>query len=207
MSSADAAGLVACHVCGLVSPWVEPPSGRHAGCPRCHATLHRRKPESVARTAALVLTAALFYVPANLLPVMTVVYSGRKEITTIVGGAEMLYREGQVAVAALVIFASVVVPVVKMLGLGWMVLATASGSRSCRRDRAALYRLIEAVGRWSMLDIFMISILVALVKLSALATIEAGPGAIWFALVVILTMLATATWDPRLDWDASEAPA
>jgi paraquat-inducible protein A len=207
VSSADAAGLVACHVCGLVSPWCEPPPGRRAGCPRCHATLHRRKPESVARTAALVLTAALFYVPANLLPVMTVVYSGRKEITTIVGGAELLYREGQVAVAALVVFASVVVPVVKMLGLSWMVLATVRGSRTRRRDRAALYRLIEAVGRWSMLDIFMISILVALVKLRTLATVEAGPGAIYFAMVVILTMLATATWDPRLGWDAPEEPA
>jgi paraquat-inducible protein A len=205
--SADAAGLVACHDCGLVSPWHEPPTGRHAACPRCHGWLHRRKPDSVRRTLALLAAATLLYVPANVLPVMTVVRAGHTETTTILGGTRVLFETGQPAVAALVLFASIVVPVVKVSGLLWMVLAASCRSPARLRDRAALYRLIELFGRWSMLDIFMISILIALVKLGALVTIEVEPGAIWFAAVVVLTMLATAAWDPRLAWDAVEGSA
>jgi paraquat-inducible protein A len=204
VTSADAAGLVACHQCGLISPWHDPPPGRHASCPRCHGWLHRRKPDSIARTTALLVAATLLYVPANVLPVMTVVHTGKTQTTTIVEGAQVLFDTGQPVVAALVIFASVVVPVVKVFGLTWMIVATSRRSTSRLRDRAALYRLIELFGRWSMLDIFMISILIALVKLGALVTIRVEPGAVWFAGVVVLTMLATAAWDPRLAWDVTE---
>ena len=207
MTTADAAGLVACHECGLISPWHEPPEGRHASCPRCHGWLHRRKPDSLARTSALLIAATLLYVPANVLPVMTFVRAGRTETTTIVEGTRVLFDTGQPVVAALVIFASIVVPVVKILGLGWMIVATARRSSVRLRDRATLFRLIELFGRWSMLDIFMISILIALVKLGAVVTIEVEPGAIWFAGVVVLTMLATAAWDPRLAWDVTEGSA
>ena len=207
MITADAAGLVACHECGLISPWHEPPSGRHASCPRCQGWLHRRKPDSLARTSALLLAATLLYVPAMLLPVMTVVRTGHVQTTTIVGGAQVLFDTGQPVVAALVIFASVVVPVVKIVGLSWMILATSRRSSVALRDRATLFRLIELFGRWSMLDIFMISILAALVKLGALVSITVEPGALWFAGVVLLTMLATYSWDPRLAWDATEGSA
>lgn len=207
MKTADSVGLVACHECGLISPWHEPPPGRHASCPRCHGWLHRRKPDSLARTSALLLAATLLYVPANVLPVMTVVRSGHTETTTILEGTRVLFDTGQPVVAVLVLFASIVVPVVKILGLTWMIVATRRRSRVRLRDRAALYRVIELFGRWSMLDIFMISILIALVKLGALVSIEVEPGAVWFAGVVLLTMLATATWDPRLAWDASERRA
>ncbi|HEX5010757.1 MAG TPA: paraquat-inducible protein A [Planctomycetota bacterium] len=167
--------------------------------------LHRRKPDSLRRTWALLAAGFLLYIPANVMPVMQVIYAGRGEPDTIMSGVKVLFNTGQPAVAVLVLFASITVPMIKLLGLTWMALSAQRGWRWRMRDRTAFYRLVEFVGRWSMLDIFMISILVALVKLQALSTIEAGPGAIWFASVVVLTMLAAASFDPRIMWDVEEA--
>jgi len=201
MTTAAQAGLVSCHECGLLSRRVDPGPGRELRCPRCRGPLHARKPNSLARTSALLAAGFLLYIPANVLPVMKVIYAGRGEPDTIFSGVEVLFNTGQPAVAILVLFASITVPMIKLLGLTGMVIATRRGSAWRRRDRTAFYRLVEFVGRWSMLDIFMISILVALVKLQALSTIEAGPGAIWFASVVVITMFAAASFDPRLAWD------
>ena len=167
--------------------------------------MHRRKPDSIARTWALIVTAAILYVPANLLPVMTVIHFGRGEPDTILSGVKALIGAGMWPVALLVFFASITVPVLKLIGLTFLLITTQRRSRWRLRDRSLMYRIIEQVGRWSMVDIFMISILVALVNLGTLATIEPGVGAICFAAVVIITMFASMSFDPRLIWDAEES--
>jgi paraquat-inducible protein A len=196
--------LVSCHGCDqlcLMRPL--PPRGE-ALCPRCGSVMHRRKPNSIARTWALVMAAAILYIPANLLPVMTVVYFGRGEPDTILSGVKELIAAGMWPVALLVFFASITVPVLKLIGLTFLLVTVQRGSTWRRRDRSLLYRIIEGIGRWSMVDIFMISILVALVNLGAVATIVPGAGAICFAAVVILTMFASMSFEPRLIWDAQE---
>jgi len=201
MTTAAEAGLAHCLRCGQLVRWSEPPAGAECLCPRCESPLSLRKPDSLRRTWALLLTGYLFYVPANVLPVMRVIYSGRGEDDTIFSGVKVLFATGQPAVAVLVLFASITVPLIKLVGLTFMALSVHHRWDWRKKDRTRLYRLIEFVGRWSMLDIFMISILVALVKLQALSTIEAGPAAVWFACVVIVTMFAAASFDPRLMWD------
>lgn len=196
-------GLLLCHACRLVSRAANP----HPLCPRCGAALHARKPDSLARTWALTLTAYILYVPANLLPVMTVVMSGRGEPDTIMSGIKELLLAGMWPLALLVFFASITVPVLKLLVLTYLLVSVQFRSRWRPRERTVLYRLTESVGRWSMIDIFVIAILVALVKLGSLATIDAGPGAVAFGGVVVITMLAAMSFDPRLIWDALEENA
>ncbi|MGH6899376.1 MAG: paraquat-inducible protein A [Geminicoccaceae bacterium] len=197
--------LVSCHNCDQLSVMPPLPARASAHCPRCGATMHRRKPNSLARTWALVVTAALLYIPANVLPVMTVVYFGRGEPDTILSGVKALIQAGMWPVALLVFFASITVPVLKLIGLTFLLITAQRRSTWRLRDRGLMYRIIEQVGRWSMVDIFMISILVALVNLGAIATIEPGVGAICFAAVVIVTMFASMSFDPRLLWDAKES--
>jgi len=201
LTGRDSGSLVGCHACDQVCRLVP---GGHVQCPRCGAALHRRKPHSLARTWALVIAACILYVPANLLPVMTVTSFGQGEPDTILSGVKELIAAGMWPVALLVFFASITVPVLKIVTLIFLLVSVQRGSRWRPRDRTVLYRVIESVGRWSMVDIFMISILVALVNLGAIATILPGPGAIAFAAVVILTMIAAMSFDPRLIWDARE---
>jgi paraquat-inducible protein A len=197
--------LISCHNCDQLALMPPLPARATAHCPRCGAAMHRRKPNSLARTWALVVTAAILYIPANLLPVMTVVHFGRGEPDTILSGVKELIGAGMWPVALLVFFASITVPVLKLIGLTFLLITTQRRSRWRLRDRSLMYRIIEQVGRWSMVDIFMISILVALVNLGTLATIEPGVGAICFAAVVIITMFASMSFDPRLIWDAEES--
>ncbi|WP_051248742.1 paraquat-inducible protein A [Inquilinus limosus] len=189
-----------CHGCGLVSNL---PPGGHGDCPRCGAALHRRRPESLNRTWALVVTAIILYIPANLFPVMTVISLGSGTPDTIMSGVIELVDAGMWPLALLVFFASFTVPVLKLAGLIYLLISTERGATRQLRNRTVIYRIVEAVGRWSMIDIFMLSILVALVQLGALATIEPGIGAVSFAAVVITTMIAAMTFDPRLMWDAA----
>ena len=198
--TAAAASLMSCHSCGDLVPTA---SGAHS-CPRCEAPLHQRKPDSLTRTAALVMTAAILYVPANVFPVLTVKQFGKGAPSTILGGVMELIEGGLWSLALLVFFASVLVPVLKLIVLSYLVWSVRSGSRWRPRDRTVLYRVTETVGRWSMIDMFMISILVALVKLGAVATIEPGLGAMFFAAVVVITMIAAMSFDPRLIWDRAE---
>jgi paraquat-inducible protein A len=198
--TAAAAALVACHTCGKLAP-------AHAGahvCARCGAPLHARKPDSLKRTTALVMAAAIFYIPANYLPVLTVKSFGKGEPSTILGGVQELIASGMWSLALLVLFASILVPMLKLTVLTWLIWSVHRKSRWRPRDRTVMYRLTETIGRWSMIDMFMTSILVALVKLGVVATIEAGPGATFFAAVVVITMIAAASFDPRLIWDAAE---
>jgi paraquat-inducible protein A len=196
--------LLGCHACDQLVRTRHP--GQHVGlvCPRCGAALHRRRPNSLARTWALVSTAAILYLPANLLPVMTVTSFGKGEPDTILSGVKALIAVGMWPVALLVFFASITVPVLKLIGLTFLLVSVQRRSRWRPRDRTFLYRIIESVGRWSMVDIFMISILVALVNLGSIATIQPGAGAIVFAAVVIITMIASMSFDPRLIWDRQE---
>ncbi|MEK0083529.1 paraquat-inducible protein A [Benzoatithermus flavus] len=192
--------LVSCHECDQL---VRVPAHAHdLACPRCTAPLHKRKVDSITRTWALVLTAAILYLPANLYPVMTVVSFGHGEPDTILSGIMTLLAVGMWPVALLVFFASITVPVLKLLGLAWLLITVQRGSTWRPRDRTLIYRIIEGVGRWSMVDVFMIAILTALVSLGNIATIVPGPGAIAFCAVVIVTMLASMSFDPRLIWDA-----
>jgi paraquat-inducible protein A len=191
---------VGCETCGLVSELT--PSGAHR-CRRCGSSLHVRKPNSIARTWALVIAALVLYVPANLYPVLTVMQLGAGSPSTILGGVEELLASGMYPLAALVFFASILVPVLKLTGLLLMLLTTQYGLQTRLRDRTLLYRIVSAIGRWSMIDIFMESILVALVRFGVIVTIEPGGGAIAFAGVVIITMFAAEGFDPRLMWDAA----
>jgi len=152
----------------------------------------------------LLLTAVVLYIPANILPVMKVISLGRAQADTIMSGVIYLFEHGQWPLAALIFFASVFVPLVKILTLSF--LAFSVGRRSSWRpvDRTRMYRLAEVVGRWSMVDIYVVTIMVALVKLGNLATIEAGLGAVFFGAVVVITMIAAEGFDPRLIWDAIE---
>jgi paraquat-inducible protein A len=193
--------LVSCEQCDqLIRVGAEDLHG--SCCPRCGVPLHRRKPDSLNRTWALALTAAILYVPANVLPVMTVISLGRGSPDTIVSGVIELLHAGMWPVALLVFFASITVPVLKLIGLTYLLISVQRRSTARLRDRARIYRIIEGVGRWSMVDVFMIGILAALVALGNLATIEPGAGAIAFCAVVIVTILASMAFDPRLMWDA-----
>ena len=195
-----AMGAVACEICGLVCP---PAAGAEPRCPRCGSHLHARKPNSIARTWALVIAALVLYGPANAYPVLTVVQLGSGAPSTIIGGVEELFSSGMYPLAALVFFASIVIPMLKLIGLVTMLLAVQFGWAGRLRDRTSLYRVVRVIGRWSMIDIFMESILVALVQFGAVVTIDPGVGAIAFAAVVILTMFAAEAFDPRLMWDVA----
>jgi paraquat-inducible protein A len=188
---------IGCETCGLVS--MSPADGR---CPRCASHLHRRRPNSVARTWALVIAAAILYIPANYYPVLSVVQLGAGQPSTILGGVEELIKANQYPLAALVFFASILVPVLKLVGLSIMLAATQLGRAGWLRDRTRLYHIVRFIGRWSMIDIFMESLLGALVAFGAVITIEPGMGALAFCAVVVLTMFAAETFDPRLMWDA-----
>ena len=177
-------------------------------CPRCGFALHHRKPNSLARTWALVLASLILYIPANTFPFLTIIRFGSGQPSTILQGVRELMDIGEWPLALLVFFASISVPVLKLVGLILLLTTTMAGVRTHRRDRTVLYRILDAVGRWSMIDVFMESILVALVQFGAVVTVIPGPGAIAFAAVVILTMFAARTFDPRLIWDrAGEATA
>ncbi len=195
---------VSCHACDLLTRIPSSARTHHFLCPRCGAHLHRRKPNSLSRCWALVIAATILYIPANLLPIMTVISFGEGEPDTIISGVKLLIESGMYPVALVVFFASIVVPVLKIAALVFLMISVQLASGRRPRDRTVLYRMTEAIGRWSMVDIFMISILAALVKLDAIATIEPGVGAVFFAAVVIITILAAMAFDPRLIWDRME---
>ena len=174
-------------------------------CARCGTALHARKPASLSRSWAYLIAAAILYIPANLLPVMESGGLFLSQSDTIWSGVVYLWTTGSWVLAAIVFTASLVIPAAKLLSLAWLL--TAAQMRSVRNPlrRARLYRATAYIGRWSMVDIFVGAVLVGLVQFKAFATIVPGPGAVFFAAVVILTMLASASFDPRLTWDPVEA--
>ncbi|WP_058557203.1 paraquat-inducible protein A [Thiohalocapsa sp. ML1] len=198
--------VIGCDICELVVPEqavLMDHQGRQR-CPRCTDVLHVRKPESLQRTWALVITAALCYLPANLYPIMSVTSLGQTQSDTILSGVLFLLHHGMWPLAAVVFTASIFVPLLKLLILFSLLLSVQLRSHWRPRDRTRLYRITEAIGRWSMVDVYVVTILVALVHLGNLASIEAEAGAVFFCIVVIITMLAAMSFDPRLIWDALE---
>jgi paraquat-inducible protein A len=170
-------------------------------CPRCHSPVHARRPNSLSTTASLVIAAALLYIPANVLPVMRTHTFFSDEDDTIMSGVISLAQSGSWPVAVLVFFASIVVPLLKLIALGEILIAVSRKSIREPQQRSRLFRIVEFVGRWSMLDVFAMSLLVALVQVQSLATVEVRPAALAFAGVVVLTMLAAQSFDERLLWD------
>ncbi|CAH2931482.1 MAG: Paraquat-inducible protein A [uncultured Paraburkholderia sp.] len=193
------AGFVACHCCGLVQSRSAHATNQH--CVRCRSPLHERRPESLTRTFGLLLAAALLYIPANLLPIMHTSSLGGAEEDTILGGIAYFWRSGDWPLAAIVFVASVMVPMLKLAILTLQTVTAYRGSDWQPLERARLHRMVERIGRWSMLDVFVVSLTVALVHFGSLAQITAGPGALAFGSVVVLTMLASNEFDPRLIWD------
>lgn len=195
--------LARCHGCSKVSllPAAE---GLAARCARCGTHLESRIANSLMHTWALLITAAIAMIPANLYPVMTVISLGKGHPDTILSGVIALMHHGMYAIAALVFFASILVPLFKLVGLTVLLLAIQNQWKINHYQATMLYRAVHFIGRWSMLDLFMISILVTLVSLGKLATIETGPGSTAFASVVVITMLAAHTFDQRLIWDLLE---
>lgn len=196
------AGLLICHECHQLN--CQDTEAAKQFCTRCGGLLHARRPNSLARTWALLLTAAILYIPANLLPIMTVNSLGQGQSDTIMSGVVTLVNLGMLPIAAVVFIASILVPTFKLVGIALLLYSVQRHQPMSARQRIFMFRFIEWIGRWSMLDIFVIAILVALVKFGSLASIEPGAGAVAFASVVILTMLAALTFDPRLIWDNTE---
>ncbi|RKT45440.1 paraquat-inducible protein A [Thiocapsa rosea] len=173
-------------------------------CPRCGARLHRRHPDSIQRSWALGVAAAVCFVPANVLPVMVTDAFGSSKPDTILGGVVFLYGSGSWPLALIVLVASFMIPLGKLLSLGWLLIAIRRGIRGGERQRMRLHRIVRAVGPWSMLDVFVATFTVALVQLDPLMSVEPGLGVLFFAAVVVLTMLAADSLDPRLLWDRNE---
>jgi paraquat-inducible protein A len=195
--------LVACQACGLVGELDRPVSNlRCVGiCPRCDHRVWRRAPETLARTTAFLIAAITFYFPANLYPVMTFFKIGGGGGHTIIEGAIELWQDGMIPLSLLVFFASIVVPMLKIISLTWMVTSTWRGSSFALVQRTRLFRIVDIIGRWSMIDVFMVSILVAVVRFHSLANVTANAGMVAFAAVVVLTLFAAWSFDPRVMWD------
>lgn len=204
LTTAARTALVSCHSCDLLCRKPEDADGAPARCPRCGARLHTRKPASLARTWALVIAAMIFYIPANVLPVTSTSSLGSTQTDTILSGVIYFMVTGSWHIALIIFVASIAVPLVKLFLLSYLLISVQFKSVWRPVDRTRLYHLTEAVGRWSMVDIFAVTVLVALVRMGTLAHIEAGPGGFYFAAVVVMTMFAANSFDPRLIWDAVE---
>jgi len=199
--TATDAGYISCHACGHVQAHVRPRAGTHVRCERCDSPMHERNPDSIMRTWALLIAAALLYIPANLLPVMHTTSLVGDEDDTIMSGVVYFWTSGDWPLAVIVFIASILVPMLKLSVLALLAFTSQRNSTWRPVERTKLYRLVEFIGRWSMLDIYVIAVLTALVQFNALATVRAGPAAIAFGSVVVLTMFAAMSFDPRLIWD------
>ncbi|MBK5543076.1 paraquat-inducible protein A [Pseudomonas sp. TH05] len=187
--------LMLCHTCGQVCAQ----DVHH--CPRCDGAVHRRKPNSLTRTWAFLLASLIFYIPANLLPVMYTSMFGSGSENTILSGVYEFWSHGSWDIALLIFIASVVVPCIKFFALATLLISCQRRSHWAMRERARLYRFIEVIGYWSMLDVIVVALVAALVQFRALSSIEPRMGILFFGLVVVLTMLAAMSFDPRLIWD------
>ncbi len=196
--TAAASGLVSCHLCLKLA------SSQLHQCPRCGAALHLRKTDSLQRTLALLITASILYIPANTLPIMITDQLGRATESTILGGVVLLIHHGSIPIAAVIFIASVLVPLGKLLVMFYLCWSVSHTPGGTERQRTVLYRITEFIGKWSMIDVFVVAILVALVNLGDLLVIRPGAAALAFAGVVIVTMVAAESFDPRLIWDRLE---
>ncbi len=196
-------GITGCYACGAVVRFDEARDGRR--CPRCKATLHRRKPNALARSWAMLIAATVLYIPANLLPIMRTGSLGSvPQDNTILSGVVELWSAGSWDLAVIVFVASIVVPLVKIGILALLLFTVRRRSAWRQRTRTRLYRLVEFIGHWSMLDVFVVALMSGVVRFQSFAEVTPRPGAIAFGAVVVLTMLASQSFDPRLIWDATD---
>ena len=197
------AGLQTCESCGLLS---RPVSGADEGrCPRCDEDLFFRKPGSVQRTWAFLIAAAICYVPANLLPVLTTVTAGGRESDTILEGVVLLWSPTGWPLSLIVLIASILIPSAKIAALVFLLVTVQRQWMGSNEQRVRLYRVVELIGRWSMVDVFVDTFTASLVQLQPLMSVEPAVGLVFFAAVVVLTMLAVESFDPRLIWDPVSA--
>jgi len=199
--------LVACKICGLVQRVPALAPGAQAVCPRCGAVVVEHKVNTLGRTAAFSLAALMFYLPANIYPILQMELYGAHSENTVLDGCVSLFQHGQRLVAVIVFLASLLIPFLKLLGLFYLVITTRFASRRRRLERTWIYRIIDVIGPWAMLDVFLLSILVALVKLGELATVLPGRGLFAFAAMVVLTILATTSFDPAQIWETPDERA
>lgn len=199
VKTAASLGMVSCHYCATL--WKGVKAHDHCGC--CGARLHQRKPDSLNRTWAFLIAACIMYVPANILPVMTTASFFGEKHDTIMSGIIYFWVSGSWELAVIVFIASFLVPLFKLAVLILLLIMVRRRSNWRLLQRAKLYRLVELTGRWSMLDVFVVTLLAGLVQIKGFAMIHAGPGIASFAAVVVLTMLASISFDPRLTWDTA----
>lgn len=197
--TAASLGLAACQTCGLLVR-----KRRRARCPRCATHLHVRKPYSVSRTWALLIAAMVLYVPANLLPMMHTSALFGSQSDTIMSGIAYFWNTGSWYLAIIIFLASILVPLLKMIGLLVLLVSVQLRTRWQQAERTRLYRLIDVIGRWSILDIYVVAIIVTLVRFGVLGQVEPGAGAAAFGAMVVLSLAAAMSFDPRLIWDAPE---
>jgi paraquat-inducible protein A len=200
--TAREAGFVRCHDCGKVVRQVAVGTGKVARCPRCRAELHSRKNRNVSATWALVICAIVLFLPANILPIMSVDFLGSTENSTIMDGIIYFFTEGEYLIGAVILIASVLVPLFKIVGILIILLSIHFHWHGWLKHKAKMFRFVEFIGRWSFLDIFVIAFMASMVQFGFLSTIGANPAARYFTAVVIVTMFAAITFDPRILWDA-----
>ncbi|BDX03354.1 paraquat-inducible protein A [Marinomonas pontica] len=191
-------GLIGCHFCGATL------SGHATHCNRCGHSVYSRRPRSINTTVALLVASLVMYIPANVFPIMQTTFLGSTEPSTIMGGVLLLWSLGSYPVALIILFASVVIPIAKVLSLGWLCWQSRYPSRRLTKQKITLYRLTELVGRWSMIDVFVVAILTSLVQMGNFMSILPGPAVLSFTAVIVLTMLAAMAFDPRLLWDKDD---
>jgi len=200
--TAASAGMIRCHDCGLLVR-SESAGTDHSppDCPRCRSALHLRKPGSLNRTWALVISSLILYVPANVLPIMRVDFLGIPERSTIMDGIIYFFKEGSYGIGVIILTASILVPLFKITGMLINLITIHRGKNRFLKQKAKMFRFIEFIGRWSMLDVFVISLLSVLVNFGFLTSIHSAPAATYFCMVVVLTMSAAIVFDPRIMWD------
>lgn len=199
MGTAKQQGLIGCHFCGATV------LGSAHHCDRCGHSVHSRRPKSVVSTMALLCAALIMYIPANVFPIMETTFLGSTEPSTILGGVFLLWSLESYPVALIILFASVVIPLAKVLSLSWLCWQSYYPSKRLTSQKMTLYRITELVGRWSMIDVFVVAILTSIVQIGQFMSILPGPAVLSFTAVIILTMMAAMTFDPRLLWDKDES--
>jgi len=195
-------GFVSCETCGLLSRPAG--AGEPGACPRCGKELEFRRRDAIQRTWAFVAAAAICYLPANILPVMRTTTLTSEEPDTIISGVVYLYTSGSWYLALILLIASVMIPLAKLAALAYLLVTVQRGSFRSNRERARLYRVLEIIGRWSMVDVFVATFVVALIQLQPLMSVTPESGVLFFSAVVILTIIASESFDPRLIWDSSQ---
>jgi paraquat-inducible protein A len=194
-------GLIRCHDCGKLNLTKQDPQDVQPECSRCHAAVHQRNKNSIRRTWALVITSFFIFIPANTFPIMRVDFLGVPDRSTILDGILYFFKDGSYGIGIIILIASILVPLFKMIGLMIILLTITSGKNHFLKQKAKMFRFIEFIGRWSMLDIFVIALLTVMVDFGFLTSIHTAPGATYFCIVVAATMIAAIVFDPRIMWD------